>query len=67
MAGCPERPSLTPQAQADHQARREREAAALRENLRRRKAQTRAREALAEGCGEVRETDNKSEQNLADS
>ena len=37
-------PDLTPRAAAEAQARREREAAALRENLRRRKAQGRARE-----------------------
>ncbi len=39
----PSAPSLTPRAQAEAEARRAREAAALRENLRRRKAQSRAR------------------------
>ncbi len=38
-------PDLTPRAQAEAQARREREAAALRENLRRRKQQARLQEA----------------------
>ncbi len=37
-------PNLNERAQAEADARRAREAAALRENLRRRKAQTRARE-----------------------
>ncbi len=37
-------PTLTPKAEAEQQARRDREAAALRENLRRRKAQSRARQ-----------------------
>ena len=37
-------PDLTPRALAQAQARREREAAALRENLRRRKVQIRVRE-----------------------
>jgi hypothetical protein len=37
------RPNLTPQAEAARQARVEREAAALRANLRRRKDQARAR------------------------
>ena len=37
-------PNLTPKAEADAQARQAREAAALRENLRRRKAQARARD-----------------------
>ena len=36
-------PDLTPRAAAEAQARREREAAALRENLRRRKQQARVR------------------------
>jgi hypothetical protein len=36
-------PSLTPRAAAERQARREREAAALRENLRKRKDQARLR------------------------
>lgn len=39
------RPSLTPRAEAEQAARREREASALRDNLRRRKEQARAREA----------------------
>lgn len=38
------KPQATLRAQAAEHARREREAAALRENLRRRKAQARARE-----------------------
>ena len=38
-------PDLTPRAQAEAQARREREAAALRENLRRRKQQARLQDA----------------------
>ena len=38
-------PALTPQAQAAKAAREAREAAALRENLRRRKQQSRARDA----------------------
>ncbi len=40
-------PNATPRAEAAEQARREREAAALRENLRRRKDQARARDAQA--------------------
>ena len=36
-------PGATPRTEAVQQARRDREAAALRENLRRRKAQARAR------------------------
>jgi hypothetical protein len=40
----PPQPNLTPRAQAEADARRAREAAALRENLRRRKLQARARE-----------------------
>jgi hypothetical protein len=40
--------SMTPRAQAEAQARRVREAAALRENLRRRKAQVRQREEVSE-------------------
>ena len=40
-----QRPGMTPQAEADRHARLEREAQALRENLRRRKAQVRARAA----------------------
>ncbi len=39
--GKPAKPTLTPRAQADLEARRAREAAALRENLRRRKQQPR--------------------------
>ncbi len=39
------RPHLTDRALADQQARKEREAAALRENLRKRKEQARARDA----------------------
>ena len=37
-------PDFTPRAAAEQAARREREAAALRENLRRRKEQSRARQ-----------------------
>ena len=37
------RPSLSPKGEGDRQARVEREAAALRENLHKRKAQARAR------------------------
>jgi hypothetical protein len=37
------RPTITDRALADQQARKEREAAALRENLRKRKEQARAR------------------------
>jgi hypothetical protein len=40
-------PAATPQAEADRQARLAREADALRANLRRRKEQSRAREAAA--------------------
>ena len=40
-------PDLTPRALAQAQARQEREASALRENLRRRKAQRRAKETEA--------------------
>ncbi len=45
MADLPDKPkpTTTPKAEAELQARRAREAAALRENLRRRKAQSRAR------------------------
>ncbi len=45
MAEPPQKtlPTLTPKAEAEQLARREREAAALRENLRRRKAQARAK------------------------
>ena len=43
----PPRPDLTPRAAAEQSARREREAAALRENLRRRKEQSRARQDIA--------------------
>lgn len=39
-----EKPAHTPRAEAERQARLEREAAALRENLRKRKAQARARQ-----------------------
>ena len=39
-------PRLTDRAEAEHAARRAREAAALRANLRRRKEQARARETL---------------------
>lgn len=44
----PSRPALTPRAAAEQAARREREAAALRENLRRRKEQSRARDPAPE-------------------
>jgi hypothetical protein len=40
-AAPPRKPALTPRAEAELAARRAREAEALRENLRRRKAQTR--------------------------
>lgn len=40
----PKRPTLTERAQAEKQARAERAAAALRENLRKRKEQVRGRE-----------------------
>ena len=46
-------PDLTPQAEADRQSRLEREAAALRENLRRRKQQVRGRAA----AGDTRATE----------
>ncbi len=39
-------PTLTAEAEAERAARQAREATALRENLRRRKAQSRAREAV---------------------
>ena len=42
----PPAPGLTERAAAEQAARREREAAALRENLRKRKAQAREREAV---------------------
>jgi hypothetical protein len=47
MADLPSKtpPTMTPKAEAELQARRDREAAALRENLRRRKAQTREKAA----------------------
>lgn len=41
------RPAATPRAEAEAAARKAREAAALRENLRRRKEQARARDAPA--------------------
>ncbi len=43
MTEPPQKPATTPRADAAHKARLEREAAALRENLRRRKEQARAR------------------------
>jgi hypothetical protein len=43
--GEPKSPHMTERAAAEAEARRAREAAALRENLRRRKAQARARAA----------------------
>jgi len=48
----PATPDLTPQAEAERAARQAREAAALRENLRRRKAQSRAREEALPPSGE---------------
>ncbi|OJY68449.1 MAG: hypothetical protein BGP12_11660 [Rhodospirillales bacterium 70-18] len=42
---APSRPTLTDRAQAEKQARAEREAAALRANLRKRKQQVQARQA----------------------
>jgi hypothetical protein len=44
MQKPPSRPTITPRAEAEKQARLEREAAALRENLRKRKQQARARD-----------------------
>ena len=49
-----ERPGMTPQAEAERLARLEREAAALRANLRRRKQQVRTRD---EGVPAVAGTD----------
>jgi len=43
MADTPPKPATTPRTEAAGDARLEREAAALRENLRRRKEQARAR------------------------
>ena len=43
MADAPPKPATTPHGEAMRDARLEREAAALRENLRRRKEQARAR------------------------
>lgn len=43
-----DKPARTPRAEAEHQARLEREAAALRENLRKRKAQARARSSATD-------------------
>jgi hypothetical protein len=43
MTDTPLKPATTPRADAAREARLEREAAALRENLRRRKQQVRAR------------------------
>ena len=43
MTGPPLKPATTPRTEAAQKARLEREAAALRENLRRRKQQVRAR------------------------
>ncbi len=43
MTEAPQKPATTPRADAAQKARLEREAAALRENLRRRKEQMRAR------------------------
>ena len=45
----PSKPALTPRAEAELAARRAREAEALRENLRRRKAQTRRKPASKPG------------------
>ena len=50
MSKTPEtqlKPDMTTRAKAERQARQEREAAALRENLRKRKEQARARNAAA--------------------
>jgi hypothetical protein len=44
MEQDPKRPNQTPRALADKQARAQREAEALRANLRKRKAQSRARQ-----------------------
>jgi hypothetical protein len=48
----PAKPTLTDKAQADKAARAAREAAALRENLRKRKEQVRAREQAAKPPGD---------------
>ena len=45
MPDTPPKPATTSRTEAEQQARRDREAAALRENLRRRKEQARARQA----------------------
>jgi len=47
------RPAAKPQRLADEQSRRAREAAALRANLRKRKAQARARTAKPEDAGQA--------------
>jgi hypothetical protein len=47
MADAPQKPAATPRTEATREARLEREAAALRENLRRRKEQARTRAAPA--------------------
>ena len=43
------KPALTPRAEAERAARLQREAAALRENLRRRKGQVREQDSVAKG------------------
>ncbi len=52
MAVPPDRPTLTPAAIEALRAREAAQAAALRENLRRRKQQARSREAAATGPDE---------------
>ena len=47
MADMPPKPAITPRTEASRDARLEREAADLRENLRRRKEQARMRNAPA--------------------
>ena len=53
----PGRPGETPQTRADRLARQAREGAALRENLRRRKEQARARTGAAPRAGLGQHTD----------
>jgi hypothetical protein len=49
------RPTVTDRALAEQQARKEREAAALRENLRKRKEQARARAETSDAHGKAGE------------
>ena len=48
MPDIPSKPTTTARTEAEQQARRDREAAALRDNLRRRKEQARARQDPAD-------------------